>query len=733
MTKYLQLEKEIEIALNIRIEQTTLRRFFKEKESLSASNLNVLLDFVKQNTYGYFDFENMHNGTKSCKSTLWKTKQEEAEKITTQTLAYLQNARGIKETLPCVVLQEKINSFLMADAPVLAIVGEGGLGKSTAIAQWVSAYTQQNPQDIVYTLPTKNTERHFFEYLPHLNPLNNEKVIIILDALDELTYSPDKIANVANFFIGHYNRCGKPAWLKFIFTSRSVVWKAYKKYFDNALAYQEIQMNKLDTNEVFEILKNNIPTLCNPFDISVYMHQMLQTPLYLRFFIQVFIESGKEITSKNQLQLIELFVTHFIGSDKEKRDIIGFILQEITYFENMKIGVEEKELKNKYKIDKVKSMYHKAYQELLNSGILTKVNIKTYGTQTINYVDISHMSILEYLVFEYLIKGRNNAECFDYIIQKYGTNVKLFGFRDNLIRLVLQKCYQQNDMKALEVFYNLPLGNNFIYFWEINYNLAYEYPEIAEKVWQFWAKNTNAQTYFFEIFTNFKYLTKANLAEAWAHYQEYKTDDEAKIFSHAVLLKTYLLKNNQELARKHYEALQNLEPTNEIHPYPIARRWAYMRQYEAFIGKEIDTTTLAETDKLAYDIKMNLPTQINHRQDMELYLFYETLICQTLNMAGKAEEVLKRIEEFTRPYPNIQENIKKIILEAEKMIAEVMIGRTIFDDKLLEKVKGFYEQNLLWDIEELYLRLLYLSEKEGYHQVAKNIAKDIGFSYYKNK
>lgn len=118
---------------------------------------------------------------------------------------------------------------------------------------------------------------------------------------------------------------------------------------------------------------------------------------------------------------------------------------------------------------------------------------------------------------------------------------------------------------------------------------------------------------------------------------------------------------------------------------------------------------------------------------MELYLFYETLICQTLNMAGKAEEVLKRIEEFTRPYPNIQENIKKIILEAEKMIAEVMIGRTIFDDKLLEKVKGFYEQNLLWDIEELYLRLLYLSEKEGYHQVAKNIAKDIGFSYYKNK
>ena len=738
--KYLNLE--IEIAGKYKkkiIDGKTIKRFLEYNDRLNPHNTQVLIDFARNSKY--LTFENMQQEKKGDKETLWTAQQQKAIEANKTKLASL---KSNIDTIERQDLHTQIEEFLLSQQLLLPIISEGGgMGKTTAIAQWVGK--QHLHEDyIILFLQGQDYFKHYFEYITHFQPTNKQKFVIILDALDEITYNDTETKNIAAFFENlmkyFQTTFENQYWLKIIFTSRYISWEKYEKHFKDIqqVIAKKIMVGKLRVKEVENVLvKNNIHITI--FDFPTAMLDVLKIPLYLRFFIQIFKNNEIFFITNNHLALFELFIQKFIYTGnyiEEKKAIINFILKQNNYGKKSR-KINQTEIQKEFNIKSKKENVYPAFQFLLDASIIKSEYVLYNGNLKQNNISVVHSKIFQYFVF------KNVLDKAHYLIDTPILADMIIAYKHDetllreLLQFMLQHLYKENNIKTLQTFYDLPLGNDFMYFWEINYNLAYEYPEIAKKIWQTWAENPNAQIYFFEIFTNFKYLTKGNLAEAWAHYQKHKQNLEAQIFSHAILLKTYLLKNNPALAQYHYEALEKLQPTDKIHPYPIARRWAYMREYEHGAGiaspcplQKRGFEDLVETDKLAYHTKTNLPAEIKHKQEMEFYLFYESLICQTLNIVGKAEEALKRIEIFIKKYPNFETSPKKIILEAEKIIAEIAIQKINFDNKLLEKIKEYYEQNLLWDIEELYLRLLYLSEDEKHHEVAKEIAKSIGFRFY---
>ncbi len=614
------LSQEIMSRTKRSISPTTLRRFFDLLPSgtnISSYSLDTLSIFAGAKDYRSFCSKYKNNNKKIEAEQLQI--EEEIKKLTEYTLKSISRKSLLPytKTIPRKDLNYKLDRFIKSNANFFPLISPSGYGKSIALSHWVgnledSTHCLYCPASIFYSFIAGkkagnnrlqfdlNSTDNVLNLLYKNDAENAKKLIFVLDAVDEISSEIEKLYEFTEYLLDAISLYKKS--IKFIISVRESVWNAYLQaklrgleadmWFEKTetlLAKGYTNMPLLSNSEIKSIFFiNNVKDQqlllyeCIPWDIR----ELLRIPLNMYFIIQL-LNNNKKIIQLSNRDLTTEFLKKFIFQSRlaeQKEDIIWKLL-EIMENEEDNRAVHKNELKAHYPVHlKREGEYYKAYHELLQNGILIEERESNKYGVYVSKVAFRHQSFFYYLLSLYLIRKNNGLD--RGMLYSLGTLEKNELIKNNLIALLYENAYENEDYNVLKDFCSLPeevlsslpvkiaVGNSFR-----------RKNRIRDRIIREFAANKKGRIYFFEQFVDTNYMFN-NFKFRIQEYLKYENEKEARLFGNCILFLAGFLKLNAVECSNTFVTIRNIHADPAFHPWPTGRKVASRILYGYFIEGE---------------------------------------------------------------------------------------------------------------------------------------------------
>lgn len=594
----------------------TLRRlygFLLTNSNPSRVTLDILCRYLGLKDWEHFIDTNRESGSNHNEvSEVWARVLEKSKKISYNTLDVIKQKCGISfsKTIGRQFADERFLYFLNSDYNSTALIGPGGYGKSTLLANWFekSSSKKQYSNDVILFLQAvslysfANSEAYFEDWLmrqlglsPDYNFLRNLKssntlppgrFVLIIDALDESTLQGSKLEKVYTSLADFSLKFSATKWFKIIISSRHYAWSKFKPFIENSEKWYYIEpeffsidganMPLLNADEIQRILDNTINSkfskraLIN--ELSIDLKEILAYPYFLQLFINVY-HPENEYLLNDQIEIFKEFLNKQIYKalySEEKIDIINKILELSDYGLNPD-NVKKNVLKEIYPIHlKLAGNYFAAYEDLLSFGIIVEEDIENKFGGHSKTIRIADQNLFEILIAKSFLENEEEItiSLFKRIAKKYDGHELL----PQLITRLYQFAYKGRVLNPMMHFFDLNIKT---------LNAVLSSPRIAitlrkdeymrKHLLPIYASTPIARKYFFEDYPDFNNITGTFSTSLEYYYKHYETTEDENI---SLILNIYsgFLSLDEGRIERFFTQLNDFKP-NINYPSNIMGIW----------------------------------------------------------------------------------------------------------------------------------------------------------------
>lgn len=481
------------------ISPATLRRlygFLLTNSNPSRVTHDILARYVGLNDWEHFIESNRgKGGDQSQINSAWDRVLEKSKKISNETLEVIKRKSGISfsKTIHRQFADERLTFFLQSDFNSTALIGPGGYGKSTLLANWYEKNSSKKKftYDIILFIQAislnsfANSEAYFEDWLmrqlglsPDYNFLRSilssntappGRFILIIDALDESNLQGSKLEKVYTSIADFSLKYSSSSWLKILISTRYYAWCKFLPFIENNEKWFYIEpetfstdganMPLLSSNEIQKIFDNTINikfsrrTLID--ELSQEIKETLAYPYFLQLFITIY-HPENEYLINDQIEISKEFLNKQVYNaqySEEKIDILNKILELSEY--GLKLDdIKKNTLKEIYPIHlKLAGNYFAAYEDLVSFGILIEEDVESKFGGHSKTVKIANRNLFEILLLKNILEKEENITIalFKNIEKRYAEHELL----SQLTTRLFQFAYKERVIDPLKNFFNL--------------------------------------------------------------------------------------------------------------------------------------------------------------------------------------------------------------------------------------------------------------------------------------
>ena len=614
------LSRQIAARTGRKVSPTTLRRFFGLLPSSSAFSTYVL------------DSIAIYSGSKDFSSFCLQQQAaydfteiervgilDEINEITSYTLnsIFRKSLTDFQHTIARTEFNVQLDAFLESPQCIYPVVAPGGYGKSTALAHWVRIQQEKHlcmfcPATIFTNLLDPKVQAYkslqfnlsslgnvIRLFLDDKNLNASRKLLIIIDALDELSPDSGKLQKLVDFMLDAVSKYAADQRVKIVFSTRESVWHTQlANSFDkvrSTICYEfpesllesgYTNLFKLSNSEIRKIISNvnkseKTPFLydCIPFNIR----ELIRIPINLHYIIILF-RNGVSMEHITQNVVIREFMRETVFRarySEQKEDLIWKII-ELTEKGKSGIAVNKGDLKKHYPIHlKREKAYYQAYEDLKQNGVLLEYREENKFGIYVTQIGFKHLNFYYYLsaLFRIRANGGLNYE----LIEKVCNSGEDWALVWNLVASFYQIAYEIEDFDTLEHFCELPesvLGSL-----EIRLAVGNSFREnnsIRDRIIRLFASHQQGRIFFFERFVDINYLFN-NFRFRIAEYLKYAPSKENKLFGNSILYLAGFLQLDASVCQHHFTKVEEIPTHENVHPWPIGRKVSCLILHSYFI------------------------------------------------------------------------------------------------------------------------------------------------------
>lgn len=201
--------------------------------------------------------------------------------------------------------------------------------------------------------------------------------------------------------------------------------------------------------------------------------------------------------------------------------------------------------------------------------------------------------------------------------------------------------YQQLDenvVETIKLFYNIEINKSN----DVNYQRAcgniakiiIQNPALFNKLSGYLAKNEASQIYFFERYPYIDGLNESYLIHL-RKYMQNKKSKESDLFGYSLHFLSHYLRENYDELPKYIYKINEIDNTNEIHPFPIARKLMSNILYAHYNN---DQYSIKEWTKAVFDEEKHINKKFKSNN---VFPFYHYIIADYFNLVGEYESALE--------------------------------------------------------------------------------------------
>lgn len=586
------------------ISPATLRRLFgflSTNSNPSRVTLDILSRYIGFKDWEEFNLKGIKNKPCAKFSSLeqWNIILENAKTISSNTIEHIRIKSGIDfdKTVRRQFAKERLKEFLNAKQSATAIIAPGGYGKSTLLALWyLKLIKKKKPTEDVFLFISAQmldqfapTEVFIETWLMRLlglkpdnsflNDLISEKVkpqgklVIIVDALDEITSQGAKQEKIFKSLADLAGKFSKTPSLKLILSTRLSTWKSFSSHITDRSAWYFTETNlftndganipPLNFEEIQTILDNTLNTKYESRTLVHEMHPDLRNiiayPYFLQLFIQVYTPETKHLLA-DQIAILGEFLkkqVYFSQYSDEKIDILNQIIIQSEYGATY---VLKDDIKRIYPIHlKLSGNYYSAYEELYSYGIINEeTQVDTFGGY-IKHIKIANQQLMCMLVVQNLIRreqGVNQA-----LFRWVDKNLVGIEIQGTVLGMIFKVAYKERLSAQLEKFFDLS---------DKSLNAAFSTPTIpstlrTDKIMRntlipIYAKNKKAREFLFEKNIDFNHIADS-YPKLINEYLIHSETEAEKLFANVILTHIGLISTESALAINHFNVSEKGDPT----------------------------------------------------------------------------------------------------------------------------------------------------------------------------
>jgi hypothetical protein len=184
----------------------------------------------------------------------------------------------------------------------------------------------------------------------------------------------------------------------------------------------------------------------------------------------------------------------------------------------------------------------------------------------------------------------------------------------------------ESIVDTIKLFYNIEINKSF----DINYqracgniaNLIVKNPPLFNKLSGYLAKNEASQIYFFERYPYIDGLNDTYLSHL-RKYMQNKKSKESELFGYTLHFLSHYLRENYDELPKIIKKINDINITNEIHPFPIARK---LMSNIVFAHYNNDQYAINEWTKVVFSEEKNINIKATMYSPSIITLLLITLI-----------------------------------------------------------------------------------------------------------
>lgn len=711
-----------------RISATTIRRLYgllKSNSAPSKFTLNLLAQYVGFKSWADFEFNYEVKG-KSLKATPtnWEAFQERAYELSNDAYNLIKSQSGIpfKSVVNRRIGEERISNFLESDKMALSFVAPGGAGKSTMLAKWYERMRQDvSSKDVIL----------FFDASFMINCLNNDfmlerwledqlnsnsksdlkyfidrpnickgKIILILDALDEVSYDNAKLERLflqLNQFIANRMKSDN---IKLILTSRTSTWEKFaipfiqrENTFLDAWYGIDIDLDQTDKRNFpplndLEIQSVFDETINQQFFFELKIENLdytqrntISNPFFLELFIKTYVPN-KTSDLNDSYKLINEFLKnkiYYSRYSEEKIDILKGLLKIQNYGKGSH-SIKKVELKSILPIHlKTGGNYYSAYEEMLSYGLLSEyVSVNEFNGYC-KFVKIYNEQIFEVLLVKELIEANEGIDFA--LFKKIELDYQEFELKDRLIAQLFNIAVGTENFEAVSRFFEL--NEDTLTSSVVTDMITIVISNMNDKnidLIRTYASGSRSVEFMFALSGNLNRLS-GDFSKVVEIISETSEDQSVKIKSLSILLMTSLMSLEKDLSDKYYTLLTEIEPNSNCSAYSIALRFTSILFYNHFSDKsnEIELFRVFYYRQMAY-------CQVSGKYETWSGEF-EVLVCNALFYMKAYHKVIQLIEDAELFYDQLSvkthfSNHK--LLKAYKLVAQNKLGMKLSESDIQE-------------------------------------------------
>ena len=604
-----ELSQHISERTGRKVSPTTLRRFFGLLPSSSAFSTYVLDSIAIYS--GSSDFNSFCLQQQASDDFTEVERVEiinEINQITDYTLNSIlrKSLTDFQHTIARKELNEQLDTFLESPQCIYPVIAPGGYGKSIALAHWVKIQQEKHVclfcpatifaslldpkvqayKSLQFNLSSLGNVIHLFLQDEKLKA--SRKLLIIIDALDELSPDSGKLQELVDFMIDAPSKNGHEQRVKLVFSTRESVWQAHLAsrfeklksricfdYVGSLLESGHTNLFKLSNSEIREIISNVNTSEKTPFIYECVpwnIRELIRIPINLHY-VSVLFRKGASMEHITENVVIREFMRETVFRSRygeQKEDLIWKML-ELIEAQKDGIFVHKGDLKKYYPIHlKREKAYYQAFEDLMQSGVLIEYREENKFGIYVSMLGFKHLNFYYYLSALFQIRANEGLD--------FGLMLKVCnsGWDEalvwNLIASFYQIAYEIEDKDTLEDFCELPesvLGSL-----EVRLAVGNSFREnnsIRDRIIRLFASHHLGRIYYFERFVDINYLFN-NFRFRIEEYLKYATTKENKLFGHSILYLAGFLQLDVSVCQHQFTKVEEIPTHENVHPWPIGRK-----------------------------------------------------------------------------------------------------------------------------------------------------------------
>lgn len=691
---------------NRKVSPTTLRRFFGLLPSTSAFSTYVL-DSISMycGSDDYTDFCKLQLSNEVLEDVKTEEIVKEIDQLTEYNLhsIYRKSLSDFKQTIPRREINRRLDAFMESDQTIYPVIAPGGYGKSTALAHWAETQFEKNvclftSASIFVSLldpgiqgkkslqVRPESRNSVFNVLPNDPGFGDQKLLIIIDALDEISAEAEKLHSLVDFMFEVANRYSAQNKIKIVFSTRESVWAVHLafrfdkvratnwfEHIDSLLESGYTNLFTLSNSEIREIIAKYNRSEAEPLIyecIPWNIRELIRIPINLHYVNVLYGKKGS-INHITRHAVIREFIRETIFNSRyaeQKEDLIWKVLELIDAGEEG-TRISKNELKIHYPIHlKREKAYYQAYSDLLAQGVFLEYREENKYGIYVTHLGFKHLNFFYYLLVLYKI--RENAGLNTDLLLTVAAAGKEELWASNMIAILYQIAFENEDFSSLENFCDLPeallgslpvriaVGNSFR-----------ENNSIRDKLIIKYASHEMGRTYFFERFVDTNYLFN-NFAFRIEEFLKYARTDEQVLFGNCILYLSGFLGMNMDSCETYFSVIDSVQPDAKIYPWPIGRRLSSHILHKTFV----ENTEIPNLDELIQDhtrIAYAYPGYLEKGLvEFELYVMLALVLVQKFEVLDRLlanifnyYNIVKTDYSFSALLGNTQNSLPKYFLE----------------------------------------------------------------------